>query len=271
MNKLRVLSETLNLADKTLYAFQEGDVHLYRDNGSSGPVFPADWTRSPLSNIPERHDNKLLTRFKDMIAQMLIVRIDPHGMSEESRSEAMWPTHNFSNFASWYRQLAVEKPHSLGKLFKALEPVFADHFHELRLEKAGEARILRVVFEDEKGFENAYGLSELSDGQRILLVLYALLQFFSDAQWFLAIDEPGAHVALRELQPWIIELRDLVEERENCQAIIVSHHPEIVDYLAADAGIVFSRAPFSPVRAKPFEAQAGISPAELLARGWHDA
>ncbi len=60
--------------------------------------------------------------------------------------------------------------------------------------------------------------------------------------------EPGNFVTLREIQPWLHELQDTVHEC-NRQAIIISHHPEIVDDMARSNGKWFSRKDNGPVQA----------------------
>jgi hypothetical protein len=51
---------------------------------------------------------------------------------------------------------------------------------------------------------------------------------------------------------------------------LISHHPEAINYLAADHGLAFFREDSGPVRAKPFEwtGEDVLLPAELIARGW---
>ena len=40
------------------------------------------------------------------------------------------------------------------------------------------------------------------------------------------IDEPDNYVGLPELQPWVLSMRELLDEEH--QAILISHHPEIL-------------------------------------------
>ena len=87
----------------------------------------------------------------------------------------------------------------------------------------------------------------------------------------LCIDEPDNFIALREIQPWLAELRDRVEQ-EHSQCLLISHHPEFIDLLAVKHGAMFTRAGQGPVRIKPFnwtEADA-VRPSEIIARGWEE-
>ncbi len=83
----------------------------------------------------------------------------------------------------------------------------------------------------------------------------------------LCFDEPDNFVALSEIQPWLQVLRDTLEAQGG-QAMIVSHHPEVIDYLALDSLWQFER-PSGPVIARPYEGDAAspLKLSELVARG----
>jgi hypothetical protein len=53
------------------------------------------------------------------------------------------------------------------------------------------------------------------------------------------------------------------------QALLISHHPEIINQWAVDCGIRFYRDNVGPVRTQAFlpDGQHTLSPAELIARG----
>jgi predicted ATPase len=142
----------------------------------------------------------------------------------------------------------------------------------LPLRESGNKRLLRAQFEGVAGTRAAryleYDVSELSDGQRALLVLYSLLYFHEHQPFLMCLDEPDNYVALREIQPWVATLQDYCATREDAQAILVSHHPEIMNYLGVDSTFRIEREQGGPTRVKPFAAITGLSPAETLARGW---
>jgi len=85
----------------------------------------------------------------------------------------------------------------------------------------------------------------------------------------ICIDEPENFIALAEIQPWLLDLNDRVEDHGG-QAILVSHHPELINLLAPEHAVIFSREHGGPVHIEPFRAEAlgKLSPAELIARGW---
>jgi ABC-type glutathione transport system ATPase component len=92
-----------------------------------------------------------------------------------------------------------------------------------------------------------------------------------DTPALFCIDEPDNYVALKEIQPWLQEIEALTEETQ-AQVLIISHHPEIINYFAP-AIVRFYRQKGGPVRVAPFQindANEGLLPAEIVARGWED-
>ncbi len=83
------------------------------------------------------------------------------------------------------------------------------------------------------------------------------------------IDEPDNFVSLREIKPWINNLQEICEEADR-QAIMISHHPEIINEMARGKELWFSRPEGSHVIAKPMPTLAELKPAEILVRGWEN-
>jgi ATPase subunit of ABC transporter with duplicated ATPase domains len=114
----------------------------------------------------------------------------------------------------------------------------------------------------------AYDFSELSDGQRQLIVLYSLLYVVRGEGYSLFLDEPDNYLALREVQPWLASVEDACGESIS-QAVLISHHPEIIDYLSGAACRWFDRPDNGPTRVmdqspKPAD---GLKTSETIARG----
>jgi hypothetical protein len=49
---------------------------------------------------------------------------------------------------------------------------------------------------------------------------------------------------------------------------LISHHPEIIDYLAPEVGLLFERDGPGPVRVRKYKPDESLSPSEQIARGW---
>lgn len=127
----------------------------------------------------------------------------------------------------------------------------ADLFRQFQIKfvEAGERhRVLKASFSGGNG-DHDYRFNELSDGQRVLIALYTLIYYARSEDYTLCIDEPENFVALPEIQPWLITLYDFCSDGE-LQALLVSHHPELIDYLASSAGYCFERQCNAPVRVK---------------------
>ena len=103
----------------------------------------------------------------------------------------------------------------------------------------------------------------------MLIALYTLIYATRSGKYTLCIDEPENFLALPEIQPWLTTLYDFCSAGE-VQALLISHHPELIDYLASSAGYWFEYQSNAPVRVKRIadNGEKGLSLSELVARGW---
>jgi hypothetical protein len=268
--KCRVKEETLSEDGKPLFAYRKGEVHLYRDNHSEGPVYPYNWALPPMAGVQPAHDNAKLTAFLREIANFVIASVSPPEMEPVSQSEATRLSPRMQNFVSWYRRLAQEHLGSMMEVFSALKDVLPG-FLSLSLRDAGEdAKGLKLLFENPDAGRKSltYDFCELSDGQRALVALYTLVHGLSGQGLTLFLDEPDNYVALREIQPWLRTLSDACGESFE-QAVLISHHPEIIDYLGGSKGRWFSRTNETVrVSDSPPKAVDGLNLSETIARGW---
>jgi predicted ATPase len=269
--KARALIHLERLAAPTgpLFEFRRGEVQLYRDNHSPGPRFSGDWSESWLAHMVPHRDNPRPARFLDFMRRIVVCGTYPPGMAAESRSEDSVLSRDASNFAAWYRALVQERPDLLPEYMTALGNVITG-FTSMRLEKVGQdARALVVAFAG-NGARYELNLDLISDGQRALLVLYALTHLAGRQGYTLLLDEPDNYVALPEIQPWLMALSDACGDRIP-QAILCSHHPELIDYLGPEHGIVLERESAGPVTARALQERSlegGIRLSESVARGW---
>jgi predicted ATPase len=267
--RARVELEQLELSGAPLFRFRHGDVQLYRDNHSSGPTFGADWSESALARIPPRHDNTHLTRFLDFMQKVIVCGLYPASFAAESSTEDAVLQRDAGNFAAWYRHLLLERQDLIPEFTKALQEVVAG-FRGIRMEKVGlDTRALMVMF-DQHGQKYELRLDEISDGQRALVALYSLVRLASGQGYTLFLDEPDNYVALAEIQPWLIELADACGGNVP-QAVLCSHHPELIDYLGADCGVLLEREISGVTRAKALAKNTvndGLKLSERIERGW---
>jgi len=270
IKKQRVELEQLLLDGKLLFEFKQGDVSLYHDDYQPGPKYSFDWSVSALATIVPRNDNKKLSWFKKWIEMLFIVGLQPKAMTSEAEDECDWLNRDGTNFASWYRYISQEHQDKVFQLTEKLRETIPG-FHAFKLEQAGKFRILKVGFsnEDRKSSPIFFDFEQISDGQRVIIVLYALLLGLKDLGHTVFLDEPENYVSLPEIQPWLMELNTACGESFP-QAVIISHHPELIDYLGPESGKWVERDPLGPTRVKrlPDRIDEKLKLSEQIARGW---
>lgn len=244
---------------------------IYNDDanreGLTLPFF--DWSRSLVGYVQERHDNKKLSFFKKQIANFFIVNINPFAMTSTSDAyqEDSHPTEDMSNYVSWYNYISGQQGKIL-KLTGELQKIL-DGFDSFRIDPSGEVKILSAIFN--KPSKSSYKFNELSNGQKTLIALYTLIYCAPDEDYILCIDEPENFIALPEIQPWLNTLFDNCPEN-NGQAILISHHPVFINYLATHSGHWFERQNNDVTRIKSITEQeeSGLSLSQLIELGWID-
>ena len=271
-DKQRIKQEKLNWKGSNFYWFDGQEAHLYRINRNTrepeeGTVFPADWRRSVIPTIARRDDNAPLIRFREELDRILLINPVPLVVRDAAASESRNLSQHAENFAQWYRHLLQERPRIGYRAKQLLEDVLAG-FEQLSLKDVGESRRLTATFRIDNQ-DRDFDFMDLSDGQRQLIVLYTVLEALRAGSFStLLIDEPDNFVSLREIQPWLENLNDICDE-EDKQAIIISHHPEIVNKMARGGELWFSRQE-AHVVVKPLPTVADLPPAEVMARGWEN-
>jgi hypothetical protein len=272
--RLRVVKEEVDFSGRPIFRFAKGEVHLFNDRHEDKVQYPFDWHRSALATIAERKDNTKLWWFKRWLGGLLFISPDPRRMVPVAARESASPAMDLSNFADWYRHLRLESDDRalLDDLREALEGLDG-----MDLKDAGLGnRVLTVTFSTDEGEGGTrrsipYYFNELSDGQRVLIGLYTVLHFGLRPSATVCFDEPDNFIALREVQPWLTRVLDRVEDTDpSPQVLIISHHPELLNRMAFQDGLLLDRPAGRHTRARPFDdpSQTGLSPAELAARGW---
>lgn len=245
----QLLKEELSLAGHPLFRFADGLVQLFTDQHEPrGEPFEYSTETSALVNFVARGSH--LERFRlAVVAGIMFFSLDPRAMEWKSTQEAKGLAQNGSNLPSWLRTVSQEKPRAFARLAESLSKVVTG-FEQLRFRDIGDGKLLEVVLAGEKGRTFTTNLPSLSDGERCLIALYAILHAHDGHT--LVFDEPDNFVALDEIRPWLYQLRDSAAEQKT-QIIVASHHPDIIDYLAADDTFLLSRPTGDVVRIGPLE------------------
>jgi predicted ATPase len=262
-----IRSESVNLDVEPLYRFSDGEVHLFYDDHTSGPGFPFRSDQSFLTSLDSARAPRMgrLGEFKEFVTGLSIIQPNPFAMEPESKHDQNFLSRNGGNFASFFEYLNAERPEVRAALEVRLGEALPG-FRNLMFRRLGDTKLLLAVFGDGK-HRGEFTLAELSEGQRVLAVLYAAVFGLLRRGSVLCFDEPDNFVSLPEIQPWLQTLRDALEEKGG-QALIISHHPEVIDYLALDSIWRFER-PSGPVIARSLEVNGApdLKLSEIIARG----
>jgi energy-coupling factor transporter ATP-binding protein EcfA2 len=302
--KPRIVRERATCDDKEIFNRNlEGVTFPKTAGGATG--FPLDWRQAALGAIQPTPSRREVQILQHAIANLLILRPSPRGMEKESKAEARSPGLSLSNLTSWYRSLSLEQEWT-DALRESLQEVWPD-FRSFRQENVGlNTKMLQLRFEadtkehedeesessdessDSAGGESGSGgrvrsssssssdnlmtallsFGQLSDGEKALIGLYMIrTALATGAVKTVLIDEPDNYVGLPELQPWVLSLRELLDEEH--QALIISHHPEVLGNAGQEFGRYLWRDNHtSPTRIGPLKVPPGLTAGEAVTRGW---
>ena len=220
--RARIQREVLHSNGRPLFEFKlerdaagsppSGLVQLYKDSHEKGPQFAGDWSESALARVAPTGSNRRLTSFLGFARRMLVCGLYPGAFVAEAATEDRLLLRDGSNFAAWYRHIFQERQDLVPAFSKALEQVI-DGFRGVRLAQVGtDTRAFLAVFQEgDSRFE--LRLDELSDGQRALIAVHALVHLAAGQGYSLFLDEPDNYVALAEIQPWLLALEDACGRR----------------------------------------------------------
>jgi predicted ATPase len=259
--KPRVCKETASCNDRSLFDRDLQGVNFRRSDGTvSG--FPLDWRQAALAAIQPTKDRQDIELLQRALAGVLVLRPSPRLIQPESRGEAKTPGVQLESLLSWYRHLSQEQDWT-DALRASLTDVWPDFRAFKQVDVGLQAKALQLRFEETTLF-----FHQLSDGEKALLSLYMIRAALeTGAISTVLIDEPDNYVGLQELQPWVLALRELLDDRR--QALLISHHPELLASATGAQGLFFWRESHSsPTRIGPLKVPGGMSPAEAIARGW---
>jgi hypothetical protein len=205
-------------------------------------------------------------------ASFLPFRIEPTAMETVAQAPSAVLRFDGRNFASWL----LARQRYFSSMYEGIARRAADVLNGFAgFEFLPEGEQFRLITRwrstahsggGPNGATRSYDMGELSDGQRLILVLSALVEIAGQRELAVILDEPDNYVALQEIQPLLLSLMDL----PTIQLIVASHHPEVIDLMAKDYGYVLAREDGQgPVRVKRWRAPPGtmLPASELVSRG----
>lgn len=261
--------ESLKVDGSTVFELANGEVHFFLNDGKEATPVPFGVAHSALKHA--QLSNSHVSRFIEWVKSLHCFKIDPYPeeMDERADNKEKYPDYELNNLAGWYLYLLGAYPDDNLRFLTALRSSL-DGFQTLRFrdEDDGVQR-LRAEFLGSTKKKDIYSLSELSDGQRMLIALYMILYFSINKGDTVFIDEPDNYVSLGEIQPWLMAATQEVEDSDG-QLILISHHPELLNQWASEYGLRFFREENGHVRTERFKGDPdkNLEPSELIARGW---
>lgn len=263
-----IAREEVALEGVPLYRFVGGEVQVFSDSGDASSRFSFRPDISYLS----AHDPKIgskLSAFKKLIEGIRLVQLNPFGIEQSTKREQSFLGRWGQNFPSFFYHLNGENPEARARLEEKLQAVIPG-FRNFRLETVGDAKQLRAVLKSPSGSDHSLLFGELSEGQRLLAILYSTVFGLAGDSSVLCFDEPDNFVSLPEIQPWLQTLRDALDEHGG-QAMVISHHPEVIDYLSLDSAWRFDR-PSGVTQVRGIVTDevaddAGMTLSQVIARG----
>lgn len=270
-NLPRVKNENLFFDNQPLFKFfieeeegmPVGKGRLFNDNkpDNDGIFYASDWFSSGLGSVQERYDNKKLIWFKKWLESLFIIHINPSAIKIDMEREESHPELDLSNYVAWLNYWNNENSEGVFEVVAQLKEII-NGFSSFKFSQSGIKKILEVKIN-----KFTYRFDELSDGQKSLAALYTLIYCIPENS-VICIDEPENFLALPEIQPWFNALYDQCVER-NLQALLISHHPKIINLLASDSGYWFGKENnLTRVQKISPEDESGLSIADLVERGW---
>lgn len=257
---VRVVSESIRQGDRPLYESAAGRVRLYRDVGE--PIDLGFSLTTGRGLLAMMHGPSEIRAVRDALSRVTVLHLDPRRMGSDATKDSKRLSSDGSDFAAWYLRFVTSDPGAQNAYFTTLTEVLPG-FRTLKFEAEGRSRTLQLVFET-GSTRYVLRFDELSEGQRTLVVLYALLEELAANGGTLWIDEPVNHLALGEIQPWLVEVSERLGS--SGQVVLVSHHPDLIDYMAARDAVVFSRPAGGPARVMPLsiDRDEGLTASEVV-------
>jgi predicted ATPase len=263
--------ETLSVDDNLIMSCEDGKVSIISPETHEIREYFLDKSFSGISVLASQLRNENIVVFRDYISRFIFLRLMPQMITSVSKNENEMLFPNGSNFTSWYQFQLLNQVQSFGSRITTTLQHVIPGLSGIRFIKSGKTeRWLQLDFIDSvRKIPIPFDLEDLSEGQRALIVLYTLLCCSSEKPLTLFLDEPDNYIGLSELQPWLQSLVDACGNNVS-QALIISHHPELYNYLGRDYGIWFDRSPIGPTRIVPPPdlSKWNLPLSELAARGW---
>lgn len=249
----RIINETIKMDNLNLLHIENGMAEVYDEISENNEKMFFNPLYSQVNSIPQDKRFKSLSLFRECVNSIIYCVPDPKRMSSIVENDVYYPEIDMSNISSLFAgvvQIFPDFQRNFTNTMKDINP----YFGSARISLESYPKRL-VVDHDYKGVVCSYYLEELSEGEKNLIAIYLLINAYLRRGNTLLLDEPDNYLSLREIQPLCMELEELLLDSGQC--IMISHHPEVIDYFTDVGGIWFSKIESGEtvIRSNPFYQQ----------------
>ena len=250
--ELRVLEEKLSVDQKPIYTREQAQVHLGKRQVTRTAAdymreaqFRIDWHLVALPIVQEESQLDPLFKFKQWLANMLILRPVPSLILGDSDKETLQPDATGANFGAWFSGLLAHAPSAYTIIDDYLKQVIHD-LDDIKNPVIGkDARSLVVQFSAKQGSPVTTGslkipFEDLSDGEKCFMIgALVLAANRAYGPVFCFWDEPDNYLALSEVGHFVLALRKAAQA--GGQFIATSHNPEAIRRFSEENTLVLHR------------------------------
>ena len=262
--KNRVKKEIVLCDGNLLFNAENGKALIYNDSYQQGPEVLINWLSSGISSVYEQSEYKKLFDFKKAVDQIIVCHPLPFdydfSLSFMEQQSLDYSASNISNVYMYIVQRNPEKMMELWQVLKEINPYFVRTYLN-----GDNGKVLYFEY-DHNGVKNSYALTEISDGERMLFILYFLVVMYFDDDYSLLLDEPDNFISLPEVGQLVQFIQDRATNKNQC--VLISHHPSVIDFFAPSNGIWLERRSYGATTiANPPKSDCGLTYSEIISQG----
>lgn len=262
--KNRVKKEIVLCDNNLLFKAENGKAILFDDSYKEGPEVLVNWLFSGISSVSEYSEFKKLYDFKQAVEKIVVCHPLPFdydfSFAFAEHQSLDYSAGNITNVYMYIVQRNPEKMMELWQVLKEINPYFVRTY--LNGDNGKE-----LYFEyDHNGVKNSYAFNEISDGERMLFILYFLVVMYFDDDYSLFLDEPDNFISLPEVGQFVQFIQDRATAKNQC--VLISHHPSVIDFFAPSNGIWLERRSYGATTiATPPKPDCGLTYSEIISQG----
>lgn len=224
--ELRVRDETFAVDGRPIYGRQLAKVNLAKTRNDVEVAFSIDWHMVALPIIQEQSEDDPISVFKRWLGRMLILRPIPSLIKGDSKGETLQPNAQVTDFAAWFSGLLAYAPSAYSRIDEYLKQVMPDLADIKNPSTGKESRTLTLQFSKGQG-NVTLPFEDLADGEKAFMIGSLVIAANQHYGPLLCLwDEPDNHLALSEVQHFVMSLRRAFGSRG--QFIATSHNPEAI-------------------------------------------